>query len=59
MTDLFQAPSALTFEGRAARHTLTKRFLLWLGGLRTQRSVHEDVGLLPGLTQWVKDPVLP
>ena len=21
-------------------------------------SIHKDVGLIPGLTQWVKDPVL-
>ena len=30
-----------------------------LSGLRTQHSVHEDVGLIPGLTQYVKDLVLP
>ena len=29
-----------------------------LNRLRTQHSVHEDVGLSPGLTQWVKDPAL-
>ena len=32
---------------------------MWLSGLRTQRSVHEDVGLTPSLTHWVRDPVLP
>ena len=34
-------------------------FLLWHGGLRTQHNLCEDVGLIPGLTPWVKDPVLP
>ena len=31
-------------------------FLLWLSRLKTLQSVHEDSGLIPGLSQWVKDP---
>ena len=31
---------------------------MWLSGLRTRYCVYEDVGLIPGLRQWVKDPVL-
>ena len=27
--------------------------------LTNQTSIHEDVGLIPGLTQWAKDLVLP
>ena len=31
----------------------------WLSELRAQYSVHEDVVLIPGLTEWVKDLALP
>ena len=27
--------------------------------VKNQTSNHEDVGLTPGLTQWLKDPALP
>ena len=33
-------------------------FPLWLRGLIIWHSVHKDVGSIPGLIQWVKDPVL-
>ena len=36
-----------------------KEFLLWLSRLRTKHSVHEDMGSIPDLTQWVKDLALP
>ena len=38
--------------------TVFLEFPLWLGGLRTQYSVCEDVGLIHGLPQWVEDLVL-
>ena len=31
-------------------------FPLWLSRLRTQCCLSEDMGLIPGLAQWVKDP---
>ena len=31
-----------------------REFLLWLKGLRTQHSVGEDAGLIPGLAQCIK-----
>ena len=37
---------------------LTEEFLLWLSKLKTLHSLREDVGLIPGLTQWSKDLVL-
>ena len=39
--------------------TENREFPLWLSGLRTWPSVHEDVDSIPGLAQWVKDPVFP
>ena len=33
-------------------------FLLWLSGLRTWHCLCENVGSIPGLTHWAKDPGL-
>ena len=36
----------------------SEAFPLWLSMLRTRHSIPEDVGTIPGLTCWVKDPAL-
>ena len=37
---------------------MKQEFLLWLSQLKTLHSFREDAVLIPGLHQWVKDPVL-
>ena len=38
---------------------LCGEFPLWLSKLKTQPTLCEDVGSVPGLTHWVKGPALP
>ena len=38
---------------------LNQEFPLWFSRLRIQHSIHNEMGLIPDLTKWVKDPVLP
>ena len=56
--DIKRQKEAVKFMNPCKMHTF-REFPLWLSGLRTQFSVCEDVGLIPALAQWVKDPALP
>ena len=37
---------------------MTEEFLLWLSRVSIRNSIHEDAGLIPDLTQWLKDLAL-
>ena len=62
MTALFWAPNnkAITNASLLTNYQILNtcywEFLLWFNRLRTQQCLCEDVGSIPGLTQWVKDP---
>ena len=55
--------SCCSNNGRSLTHCtsreLQREFQLWLSGLRTWCCLRENAGSIPGLTQWVKGPMLP
>ena len=51
---------SITEKPKLHKESTVQEFLLWwLRGLRTWHSICEDVNSILGLSQWVKDPVLP
>ena len=46
-------------SSKALIQMLAWEFPLWLSRLRSRHGVSKDAVLIRGLTQWVKDPVLP
>ena len=50
--------SECNFHG-CVKKNVAMEFALWLNRLRSQHSIHEDMGSIPGLPHRVKDPMLP
>ena len=46
-------------EIKCAPHKGKMEFPMCFSGLRTSHSILEGASSIPGLDQWVKDPVLP